>query len=185
MKKILTTIIIATLVLGTVSFAQNEKTEKENKNIETINAEDIGIRTIPKEVVEDVNEDVDIETENTVVDEVSVYVEDVENEIPVRTEPAETEEEDTLPEEAEPVEEEDLSEPLEGMFEGYVSGEYLPINYYDCELHDGCYKCEECKLVEEICYDEEINSNGGWYLDKYCIVCGHGNCELIDESEIN
>ena len=181
MKKILATIIIATLVLGTVSFAKNEPNEiKENDNIETIYAEDVGIKAIEKEVA--TNEIIIPETENTVVDEIPVYVEDLEYETPTYTE---TEEEDTSQEEAEPVEEEDLSEPPKGMIEGYVSGEYYPINCYDCELHDGCYKCEKCTIEEEIGYDEEINPNGGWYLDKYCVICGHGNCELIDESEIN
>lgn len=178
MKKILAITIIATLVLGTISFAKYEPNEiKENDNIETIYAEDIGIKAIEKEVA--TNEIIIPETENQVMDESPVYMEKVENE-----ETAEAEKEDTLPEETEPVEEEDLSEPPEGMYEGYVSGEYFPINCYDCELHDGCYKCEECKLVEEIDYDEEINPNGGCYLYKYCVVCGHGECTPIDESEI-
>ena len=178
MKKILATIIIATLVLGTVSFAKYETNEtKENDNIETVNAEDIGIKTIEKEVATD--EIIIPETENPVVDEVPVYVEEVENE-----ESTETEEEGTLQEEAESVEEEDLSEPPKGMYEGYVSGEYFPINCYDCEQHDGCYKCENCTLVEEVGYDEEINPNGGCYLYKYCVVCGHGDCIPINESEI-
>lgn len=188
-RRILAVAVIATFLIGTMSFAQEYNAEIPKEEMQVINADDIGVKTMDHftditEKVEDVNEDVDIETENTVVDEVPVYVEDLENEIPVRTKPAETEKEDTLPEEAEPVEEEDLSEPPEGMFEGYISGEYLPVNYYECELHDGCHMCENHNY--KISYSSsESNGEFKYYHEKVCVICGHGKNEEITESEYN
>ena len=179
MKKILATIIIATLVLGTVSFAQNEQTEKENKNIETINAEDVGIRTISKEVVED--EIVIHEDENSDLDEAPIYEEEVEDETPNYIEPTETDEEDTLQEEVEPVEDEDLDIPPEGMCEGYEAGVYLPVNS-SCELHSECYRCEQCTYERTLSYDEELEMYIG---EETCIVCGHGTCVEITEEEVD
>lgn len=183
-NKIIFLVSMLVLIIGTVSYANYEtfETGKELKNIETINAKDIGIKTITKEEIKD--EFVVSEIENSDMDENQVYSEEVEDEILICTELAETEEEDTLQEEIEPIEEEDLSEPPQDMYEGYVSGEYFNVNCYDCELHDKCYKCEECTLVEEIGYDEEVNSNDGYYLYTYCVVCGHGEFTPIDESEI-
>lgn len=179
-KKIICLISFFILMFGTVSFAKYEPNEiKENDNIEMINADDIGIKTISKEVVKD--EIVILEDENSDLDESPVYTEKVENEEPDYTEPTKTAKEDSLPEEAESVEKEYLDIPLEGMYEGYVSGEYFHINCYDCELHDGCYKCEECTLVEEISYDEELET---YIKEKFCIVCGHGSCESVDEGEL-
>lgn len=179
-KKIICLVSFLILMFGTVSFAKYESSEMEEKleNIETINANDIGIRTIQKEVVK--NEIIVSENENSDLDESPVYTEKVENEEPDYIESTKTEKENQEQEEAESVEEEDLDIPFEGMYEGYVSGEYFHVNCYDCELHDGCYKCEECTLVEEIDYNEELKT---YIKEKFCIVCGHGGCESIDEGE--
>lgn len=177
-NKIIFLISILILTIGTVSYANYEtfETDKELKNIETINAEDIGIKTITKEEIKD---DVIVsEIENSDMNENQVYSEEDENETSICTEQTETE--NMSQEEIDFIEEEDLSEPPQDMFEGYISGEYFNVNCYDCELHDGCYKCEECTLVEEIDYDEELET---YIKEKFCIVCGHGSCESVDEGE--
>lgn len=154
-------LLVFVLSIGTVASATSTKEEAPaTEETIVIDAEAIGIKTIEKEVVED--EVIDSETENKIVDEVPVYVE---------------EEEEVLE-----TEEEDLSEPPEGMVEGYESGVYFPINYYDCEMHeDGCYRCEECTYETSISYDEEADT---YMSEKWCTVCGHMTCEPIAEEEI-
>jgi hypothetical protein len=183
-RRILAVAVIATFLIGTMSFAQEYDAEIPTEDIQVINAESIGIKTIPKEVATD--EIIIPENENPTVDETTVYEEEVEYEKPVQTEPAETKKEDSLQKAIEPVEEEDLSEPPEGMYEGCVSGEYLPINYYDCELHDGCYMCEEHRYEESIGWEEENGVAVKWWLERFCTVCGHGtSIEISEEEAIN
>lgn len=152
-------ILVMILSIGSVASAMTKDEEPEvNEVIEVIeiDAEDIGIETIETEVEED--EDVITEDEDLAMDE--DYIQEEE------------------PEVTEPVEEEDTSEPPEGMAEGYVAGEYFPVNCYDCELHTECFKCEECTFEEEESYDEDRDI---YMLDKWCIVCGHGTSEPLEE----
>lgn len=180
-KSILAIAVIATFFIGTMSFAQEYDAKIPTEDIHVINAESIGIKTIPKEVVKD--EIVIHETENTVVDATTLYEKEIENESPTYKESAETEKEKQKQKKTEPVEEEDLSEPPEGMYEGCVSGEYLPINYYDCELHDGCYMCEEHRYEESIGWEEENGVAVKWWLERFCTVCGHGTSIEMSEEE--
>lgn len=173
-KKIICLISFFILIFGTVSFAKYEPNKiKEIDNIETINAEDIGIETI----------EVD-EKHEQIVDETEIVSD--EEEIVVDDESIEEEMEEEIEKEIdEPIEEEiDESEPPAGMCEGYESGVYLPVNS-SCELHEECHRCEQCVFEEEIFCDDEINPDGEHLvLNKTCIICGHGTCTPIDESEI-
>ena len=137
--------------------------------IEIIEAEEIGIKTIDEEFETlDVYEEVISEDKD--MDESSVFEEEV---LPV--EPANKESEDVEEVEYDSPE----AEPL--MYEGNKEGVYFEANCFDCECHEYCYKCEECTLEEDIFWDEEINPENGWVFSKDCIVCGHGGCEPVDE----
>lgn len=168
-RRILAVAVIATFLIGTMSFAQEYNAEIPEEEIQVIDADEIGVKTMDhlgeaNVMVEETEEDEDvaIEVEDKDVDEAAP--------------PAKKIVEEDL------IVEEDTEVP-EGMFEGRVESVYLPVNNYDCEIHDGCHKCEKCTLSEEIGYDEEINPNGGWYRAKFCDICGHGGCEPITESE--
>ena len=162
---ILTLILVFTF--GSVASAMTKNEEvKEPEVIEVINAEDIGIKTVSHvydtmPIVEETeaDEDVVVETKDKTVN-VSVHkAKEVVKEEPVVKD----------------------TEVPEGLYEGRKEGVYFHINTYDCEIHDGCYMCEEHTLSEEIGYDEEINPDGGWYRAIFCEVCGHGGCEPIHE----
>lgn len=172
-KPVLTMILVLALCMMVIAFDAKAEEVTPVEEVVVINAEDIGVKTIEKEVVED--EPVVVEAENQTVDEIRVQKEKV------TYEPKKEVQEQ---EEAEPVEEEDLSEPPEGMFEGYISGEYLPVNYYECELHDGCYMCKDHNY--EISYSKsKYNGELKYYCEKICVICGHGKNKEITESEYN
>lgn len=171
-KRILAVAVIATFLIGTFSYAKEEE-KIQTAEQELIMAEDIGIKTVnhiydTMPIVEETeaDEDVVVETKDKAVD------------VPVRM-AKETVEEEPVVEET--VEETEIPE---GMYEGCNEGVYLPINNYDCEIHDGCHKCKECVFISEYGYDEEINPDGGWYRAKFCEICGHGGCEPITEAEV-
>lgn len=178
-RRILAVAVIATFLIGTMSFAQEYNAEIPKKEIAVIDADEIGVKTMKTEVVED--EVIAPEAEDPAVDEVVRGEKTNEKSAKVYTE---TEKEKPKHKESEPVEEEDLSEPPEGMYEGYNSGEYLPINFYECELHDGCYMCKDHNY--EFSYSKsKYNGELKYYCEKICVICGHGKNKEITESEYN
>lgn len=178
-RQILAVAVIATFLIGTMSFAQEYNAEIPKEEMAVIDADEIGVKTMETEVVED--EVIAPEAEDPAVDEVVRGEKTNEKSAKVYTE---TEKEKPKHKEAEPVEEEDLSEPPEGMYEGYNSGEYLPINFYECELHDGCYMCKDHNY--EISYSKsKYNGELKYYCEKICVICGHGKNKEITESEYN
>lgn len=158
-------ILVLILSIGSVASAMTEDEEIIDEIVEVtkIDAEDIGIKTIEKEGIED--EEIVSDSE-PVISDTEIVIPEVESE--------------SLDEDwgqATGTTEEDLSEPPEGMYEGFYEGEYYPVNCYDCDIHSECYKCKECTIETTYSYDE---------YDKYikediCIVCGHTTCTPIEE----
>lgn len=154
--------LIALLVLfigvGNISMA-----EKSNEIIEpvVIEAKDIGIKEINEEAI---NDDSEVETKDT--DAPIQNVQDMETEKPKDESEIES------------------SPTPKGMYEGYEEGIYFEPNTKACEIHEECYICEKCEIESEYFYDEDINPNGGWVYDEYCVVCGHGTCTPVSEKEV-
>ena len=165
--------MIFVLVLGMVAIVLSAKAEDQEVTDEifVIDAEDIGIKTIKKETVKD--EDVVIETESEILDD-SVRKKEMEYE----KRSYEIEKEEQEQEAIETVEEEDLTEPPEGMVEGYEEGVYFEPNWFECEVCEYCYKCDECTIETTYSYDEE----GNYIREETCIVCGHGTSEPVEEN---
>lgn len=146
--------------------------------IEIIEAEEIGIRTIDNEVEEMVIYE-EADAEDQIVDATL----EVEEEIPV--EPVK---EDVKSEEVEEEKEEyDSPEASPLMFEGYKEGVYFEANCFgDCEIHEYCYICPEHDIKAEVFIDEEINPENGWVYTETCVVCGH--CPVskpVDDKFVN
>lgn len=171
-KRILSVALVAAFLLPIFTIAEDTDAECEEETV-VINAEDIGIKEIKNELEEaDSTEEVVVEDES--YNENIIHTEgDFEQKETDKDSISESDEEDVV-----------IPECPEGMSEGYVEGIFFEPNHFgDCNLHEYCYICPECTIVEEVGYDEEINPNGGWYLDKCCIVCGHGTCTPITEKE--
>lgn len=101
-KPVLTMILVLALCMVAIAFDTKAEEVEAVAEVEVINAEDIGVKTIKKEAVED--EPVVVEAENPIVDEIRVRKEKVTHE---------PKKEVQEQEEAEPVEEEDTDEPPE------------------------------------------------------------------------
>lgn len=179
-RKFLVSIVLFLFLFSAIipTFAKGESISEEEMDV--IMAEDIGIVTIE----EDKEKYVYIENENPCMDDVSEN-----KEISTKKEVHNTNKKEVAVKEQECLEDEIEDEEIiadcpEGMSEGYIAGTFFEPNHFgDCELHEYCYICPECTIVEEIGRDEDINPNGGWYLDRCCIVCGHGTCEAITREE--
>lgn len=72
----------------------------------------------------------------------------------------------------------------EGMYEGYEEGVYFEPNYFDCELHEYCYMCENHEIESEYFWDEDINPRNGWVYSETCIICGHGTCKPVTKDKV-
>lgn len=174
-RKIITFVLACILAFTSITYnvmARENSTDSIVEEEIVIDAEDVGIETI---------EEYEVLPEN---DTEKVYHE--EN---VEVEYEETESYN-IPEE-EPVEETEENydteivseEPSEEMEIEYEEDAFVEPNCFDCETCEECYKCDECTYTEEVGFDEDINPNGGYYLDKYCTVCGHGTSVPISEEE--
>lgn len=172
MKKLIIILVFAAMIgtcltTTTSIYAHEEKIEEE---MEVINAEDIGLKTIEMEDKED--EVIIIEKEEKVEDEVQKNKDEfiLENE----------EEKDDDNNEVEV----ESPEVPEGLYEGYEEGIYFEPNCFNCELHEFCYQCDKHEIEVEYFYDEEINPNGGWVKTETCIICGHGIYNPVSEEEV-
>lgn len=175
MRSILAVAVIATFFVANLTFAK--ESEPVQNDMQVIDAEDIGIKTVETEVLED--EVMVIEAESEVLDAEPVYEEDVEYEEPETDH--EIQEEESEPEETEPKEEEvESPEPPEGMVEGYEKGVYFYPNENDCEIREECYKCEDDDHIyaHSVCMDDR-----GYVLDEWCTICGHGTSKRITDEE--
>lgn len=160
--------MILVLVFGMTTIVSSARAEEQESTKEAvvIDAEDIGIKTI--------------EADQEEIPEAEVE-EEAEYEEPEVSH--ESQEEEPEPEETEPVQEEvESPEPPEGMVEGYEAGVYFEPNCFDCEICEACYKCETCTFENTISYEEDIDT---YFLEKTCIVCGHGTSEALTEEELD
>lgn len=178
----LVTLLVVFICVGNMVMAEENEVivNEEMEEIEIIEAEDIGMGTIPQEV--------EVITEDP-VDE--VVAEDEVVDVPVQVSKKqevtyESPEADLVEEKAEEADEVDESEIPEGMVTGYKEDVFFEPNCFDCETCDSCYKCEVCEFVEELYCDEEINPEGeNWVLGKMCVVCGHGSNEPMTEEAVD
>lgn len=129
-KRLLSVAFIVTFLIGTISFAKETEYTSE-ESVQTISAEDIGIKTKEKIdiEVELEDEDVDFEDEDTFVDD-NVW----------------NEEEEDVEEKEEP-----YVEAPDGMKEGYESNTfYYPNEHTECEyVHCVSYNEEDNSYTYE------------------------------------
>lgn len=167
---------LLTLFICVGNMVMAEENEVSNEEVKIIAAEEIGIETVGQQEVEIIEEHTDDEN----------ISEGEDMDVPIQNEEDEEvkESEDIYESpEANPIEKPETNEVTDNMVEGYEEGSYFEPNYFECEIEEECYKCDECIIEEDVFCDEEINPRDGHYvLDRQCIVCGHGSCVPVDDN---